>query len=183
MGNLSPLESALAKRIGGWGALLLTRNPKRYFDPEEYPDEVPSSSLPNKPHSSLRLSTFWRLDLQTFRRSDIRILPPVTSHMLLNAPAAARNLEEFRLPTPGALDSWDALGRWGFSQGDAETPRRSVCKREPARETPRCPNTEVHPKERNTQDHPFPRAGRAPQIFPARTSRVPASSRSRTRSC
>src|SRR6266403_3104900 len=107
----------------------------------------------------------------------------VTNSQSLNNPAAARNPEEFLLPTPGASDSSDASDRKGFSPRDAETPRRNVCKREPVLETPHCPDTATHPKERNTQGHPLPTTGRAPQISPAQTWRVPANSPTRTRSC
>src|SRR5882724_1039689 len=98
-------------------------------------------------------------------------------------PAAARNLEESPPPTPGALDSSDVSDRWEFSPPDAETRQRNVYTPEPALETPRFPNIVMRPTERNTQDHPFPRGGRAPQISPAQTSPALANSRSRTRSC
>src|SRR5713226_10581816 len=107
----------------------------------------------------------------------------VTSHAPLSIPAAAHSLEESLLPTPGALDSSDGVDWREFSQQDAETLRRNACRRGQDGETPRFPNTAVHPTECNTQDHPSPTAGRAPQISPARTSRVPANSRIRTRSC
>src|SRR6266850_1236684 len=98
-------------------------------------------------------------------------------------PAAAHNLEEFLLPTPGALDSSDASDRWEFSPSDAETRQRNVYTPEPALETPRFPNIVMRPTERNTPDHLFPRGGRAPQISPVQASPAPANSRSRTRSC
>src|SRR5260370_41761199 len=100
-----------------------------------------------------------------------------------NNPAAARNPEEFPLPTAGASDFSDAFDRKASSQRGAETQRQNACTPGPARETPRSQGIAAHPTARNTQDRPSPRAGRVQRISPAQMSPVPANSRIRTRSC
>src|SRR6266851_9060388 len=160
----------------GVGGLWLTRNPEKDLHPgRARPREGPVSysrwaNLSGRAPGGFHSTSHWPV-------------PTLSGLSAMRCPAAARNLEESLPPTPSALDSSDASDRWEFLPPDAETRQRNVYTLEPALETPGFPNIAMRPTERNTQDHPIPRGGRAPQISPVQTSPALTNSRSRTRSC
>src|SRR5438105_3107119 len=95
----------------------------------------------------------------------------------------AHNPAIFATPLRDVWDFVDASNRSVYAQPDAGTPPLNVCRREPAPEKLRCPDTEAHRKSRNNQDCRSAIAGLARRISSGQKLPARANNPSHTQSC